>query len=245
MLCHHILLAHVYAPNTTEAQLPGTSDGAYAMAQYYALSVGSDAEATNSRNVGLAGSALVFDCDKCPCYSAVNSTSCHAFGSVQGPVCDVAHFQLYDGTIETKENGPMFASIPDTFWWCIVTFTTVGYGDKAPRTAIGRVLGIMTMFVGIFFIAMPLTIVGASFSNAWDKIKNKADKQQQLLSDNETDQNKVDGLKMDVEAHLNRVSELIEEVQGMGGKVEPIEWVNITEKLSALNAVLESDWQRT
>ena len=57
-------------------------------------------------------------------------------------------------------------------WWCIVTFTTVGYGDMYPRTGIGRLICSATMFVGIFFLAMPLTIVGSSFSDAWEKLQS-------------------------------------------------------------------------
>ena len=77
-------------------------------------------------------------------------------------------------TIDGQEwSDEMFESIPDSFWWCIVTFTTVGYGDKYPRTAYGRVVCAVTMFCGIFFLAMPLTIVGSSFSDAWDSLQTR------------------------------------------------------------------------
>lgn len=64
-----------------------------------------------------------------------------------------------------------YESIPDGLWWCVVTFTTVGYGDKFPVTAIGRVIAIMTMITGVFFMAMPLTIVGTAFNAAWEGIQ--------------------------------------------------------------------------
>ena len=54
-----------------------------------------------------------------------------------------------------------FASIPDSFWWCIVTMTTVGYGDKFPITGLGQIVAVATMTMGIFFISMPLAIVGS------------------------------------------------------------------------------------
>jgi ABC-type amino acid transport substrate-binding protein len=38
-------------------------------------------------------------------------------------------------------------------WWSIVTLTTVGYGDKAPRTGIGRALAVLWMLSGILIIS--------------------------------------------------------------------------------------------
>ena len=44
-------------------------------------------------------------------------------------------------------------SIIDSFWWSIVTLTTVGYGDIAPSTAVGRAIAVINMFVGIGLLA--------------------------------------------------------------------------------------------
>ncbi len=38
-------------------------------------------------------------------------------------------------------------------WWSIVTLTTVGYGDKAPKTGIGRVIAVLWMLSGILIIS--------------------------------------------------------------------------------------------
>ncbi len=38
-------------------------------------------------------------------------------------------------------------------WWAAVTLTTVGYGDKVPRTIGGRLIGLLWMFAGLFIIA--------------------------------------------------------------------------------------------
>ena len=38
-------------------------------------------------------------------------------------------------------------------WWAAVTLTTVGYGDKVPRTLGGRMIGLIWMFAGLFIIA--------------------------------------------------------------------------------------------
>jgi ABC-type amino acid transport substrate-binding protein len=50
-------------------------------------------------------------------------------------------------------NGSAARGIGSGFWWSAVTMTTVGYGDKAPVTVAGRILGLIWMFVGIIMIS--------------------------------------------------------------------------------------------
>ncbi|MCL3779953.1 ion transporter [Prolixibacteraceae bacterium JC049] len=59
--------------------------------------------------------------------------------------------------IEGGENG--FHSIPESVYWAIVTMTTVGYGDIAPVTSIGKMLASMVMIIGYAIIAVPTGIV--------------------------------------------------------------------------------------
>src|SRR5262249_22214822 len=49
--------------------------------------------------------------------------------------------------------GPIAHGIGAGLWWSAVTMTTVGYGDKAPVTILGRVLGLIWMFAAIIIIA--------------------------------------------------------------------------------------------
>lgn len=42
----------------------------------------------------------------------------------------------------------------DALWWSSATITTVGYGDVYPVTAVGRIVGVITMVVGISTFAV-------------------------------------------------------------------------------------------
>jgi voltage-gated potassium channel len=59
--------------------------------------------------------------------------------------------------VEGPENG--FTSIPVSMYWAVVTLTTVGYGDIAPRTALGQTLASLVMILGYGIIAVPTGIV--------------------------------------------------------------------------------------
>lgn len=59
--------------------------------------------------------------------------------------------------VEGPENG--YTSIPESIYWAIVTLTTVGYGDIAPRTPLGQAIASMVMILGYAIIAVPTGIV--------------------------------------------------------------------------------------
>jgi hypothetical protein len=60
-----------------------------------------------------------------------------------------------------------FGSIVESSWWAIVTMTTVGYGDKYPRTFLGKLVGAICMLFGILLIALPTAIVGQKFQEVY------------------------------------------------------------------------------
>ncbi|EYB67059.1 Ion transport protein [Deinococcus phoenicis] len=66
--------------------------------------------------------------------------------------------------IEGPQNG--FTSIPTSIYWAIVTLTTVGYGDIAPKTGLGKTLASLAMILGYGIIAVPTGIVTVSLAQA-------------------------------------------------------------------------------
>ena len=65
--------------------------------------------------------------------------------------------------IEDDESG--FSSIPRSIYWCIVTLTTVGYGDIAPTSPLGQFIASIIMVLGYGIIAVPTGIVSAEFTS--------------------------------------------------------------------------------
>lgn len=66
--------------------------------------------------------------------------------------------------IEGASSG--FTSIPTSIYWAIVTLTTVGYGDIAPRTVAGQAIASIVMILGYSIIAVPTGIFTVEMSRA-------------------------------------------------------------------------------
>ncbi len=66
--------------------------------------------------------------------------------------------------VEGEGNG--FTDIPTSIYWAVVTLTTVGYGDLAPRTPLGQLLASVVMLLGYGIIAVPTGIVTLELSRA-------------------------------------------------------------------------------
>lgn len=54
-----------------------------------------------------------------------------------------------------------FRNIPQAIYWAIVTITTVGYGDAAPVTVLGKMMASVIMLTGFAIIAVPTGVVTA------------------------------------------------------------------------------------
>jgi voltage-gated potassium channel len=66
--------------------------------------------------------------------------------------------------LEREAQPKAFASIPHAMWWAIVTMATVGYGDIAPITPLGKLFGGGVMVLGIAMFAVPAGILATGFA---------------------------------------------------------------------------------
>jgi voltage-gated potassium channel len=66
--------------------------------------------------------------------------------------------------LERNAQPQVFASIPHAMWWAIVTMATVGYGDIAPVTPLGKLFGGIVMIIGIAMFAVPAGILATGFA---------------------------------------------------------------------------------
>ena len=66
--------------------------------------------------------------------------------------------------LEREAQPKIFASIPHTLWWAIVTMASVGYGDMAPITLWGRVFGGLVIILGVAMFAVPTGILATGFA---------------------------------------------------------------------------------
>lgn len=75
-----------------------------------------------------------------------------------------------------------FMSIPEGFWWAIITMTTVGYGDLCPKSPLGQVIGSACAITGILVIALPVPVIANNFhafyasAQAVQRMRNREEK---------------------------------------------------------------------
>jgi voltage-gated potassium channel len=79
-----------------------------------------------------------------------------------GTMFAAAAMHAAEGAVQPE----VFGTIPDAMWWAITTLTTVGYGDAVPITALGRIIGGLTMIMGLGLFALPVGIIATGFVNA-------------------------------------------------------------------------------
>jgi voltage-gated potassium channel len=76
----------------------------------------------------------------------------------------IAYISAVQITIsERAVEGSNIKNFGDGLWWAITTVTTVGYGDRYPTTAEGKLLAVVLMFMGISLVGVITASVAAWF----------------------------------------------------------------------------------
>jgi potassium intermediate/small conductance calcium-activated channel subfamily N protein 2 len=78
---------------------------------------------------------------------------------------------MFEGPLSSA-SGQDFNLLSNTIWNIFVTMTTVGYGDFFPKTNIGRIVGIVVAFWGVFIVS--LFVVSLSTMLQFDSGEEKA-----------------------------------------------------------------------
>lgn len=112
--------------------------------------------------------------------------------------------------IEIEEESG-FTSIPTAFYWVVITMTTVGYGDIAPTTGLGKFVGTMCAVSGVLVLSLPIPIIAGNFEDfhRMQQTKTKAEKAKKKLTE----------AKANEEAE--RVAFCKAELRRQGGEVSP------------------------
>jgi len=131
----------------------------------------------------------------------------------------------YDQRVWMYDNGNVsfFQSIPQAFWWVIVTITTVGYGDLYPVSGVGKAVGGFTVLCGLLVIAFPMTIISMNFNQIMEEEKVK-----KILAEAE------DGPNAEKLAHMFSRTELLSKVEVEMGSLKLIS-DSLTNKCEALH----------
>jgi hypothetical protein len=133
-------------------------------------------------------------------FTAPQLDSC---GNELEPLFPTGVYVRRDKLGETDEPTP-YRSIGSSCWWVLVTMTTVGYGDIFPTTNEGRVIGVICMYVGIIFLALPISVLGENFEMVYNKmLEKKSEKRDSEISGrNLALQLEIDDLRKRLESRI-------------------------------------------
>jgi len=76
---------------------------------------------------------------------------------------------MFNAERNTTTGENTFVSVFEAMYWCIITMTTVGYGDIPIVTHAGRLLASITAFMGIINLTLIINVMGSCFDEAYTR----------------------------------------------------------------------------
>lgn len=74
-------------------------------------------------------------------------------------------------SLEHEAQPDVFKNAFSGMWWSVSALLTVGYGDIYPVTVAGKILGIISAFLGVGIVAIPTGIISAGFVEQYTRMK--------------------------------------------------------------------------
>ncbi|MQY11319.1 hypothetical protein SRB5_14340 [Streptomyces sp. RB5] len=85
--------------------------------------------------------------------------------------------------VEQGRPGSNINTFGDATWWAFTTMTTVGYGDHAPTTGMGRIIAVALMISGIALIGLVTANIAAWFISRFEAESEHEQRQMELIRD--------------------------------------------------------------
>jgi voltage-gated potassium channel len=96
-------------------------------------------------------------------------------------VLGVASVGMYEA--ERGASDGNITTLGDALWWAITTVTTVGYGDRYPTTALGRMIAVGLMLVGIALLGVVTATIAAWFVGRLREVEETSEQADATMQD--------------------------------------------------------------